>query len=66
MRTYEAGLERDGDEIFLYVDAVADWNIGWGKKLYRHSDKPSGHKGGGGKGGGNNGNGVTTPHSVRG
>lgn len=38
LRSYEEGLKRGGDKIFEFADHVADWPIGWGKKLHRHRD----------------------------
>ncbi len=46
LRSREQGMTRSGDRIFEYVEDVADWGIGWGKDIHKHSDH--GRKGGGG------------------
>lgn len=37
-RSYEEGLKRGGDKIFEFTESVADWPVGWGKRIHRHKD----------------------------
>lgn len=42
MRSYEVGLERGDDEIFLYAAETTQWNVPWGEKGHRHKDGDGG------------------------